>query len=425
MNSHITLRSFTKFLPSFENTDLVALAFTISNDKPGALQQALSCFLENNLNLTHISSKPASLLDSKQGYSFTVDISSPDCNSLSRVISQLKGLGMQATLLGGDEVPWFPRKLSDLDLLDQRTLGAGAELESDHPGFKDAEYRKRRHDIAQIAFDYQVSNQEIPTVDYTDKEKETWSIVYDKLHPLHKKYACHEFLESMNDFEKYCGLREDNIPQLRDISNYLKEKTGFRLKPVSGLLSSRDFLNALALRVFNSTQYIRHHSVPFYTPEPDIVHELLGHAPLFANPAFADFSQEIGLASLGASDEEVKKLATCYWYSVEFGLCTDNNQRKAYGAGVLSSVDELLNSMSDKAEFRYFDPFKACDIPYPITKLQPIYWISHSFAEAKEQMERFSSKMKKVFHVTYDKEENCVRVDHKIKGVLSKDYNHS
>jgi hypothetical protein len=81
--------------------------------------------------------------------------------------------------------------------------------------------------------------------------------------------------------------------------------------------------------------------------------------------------------------------------------------------------------MSDKAEFRYFDPFKACDIPYPITKLQPIYWISHSFAEAKEQMERFSSKMKKVFHVTYDKEENCVRVDHKIKGVLSKDYNHS
>lgn len=203
----------------------------------------------------------------------------------------------------------YPKCLEDLDGFCCKTLEYGAELSADHPGFTDESYRKRRAEITDIAKQYR-TGMAIPEIEYTAKEIETWGIIFDKLITLFPTHACSQHRSVFPLLIKECGYSRDKIPQLQKVSQFLRRRTGFTLRPVMGLLSSRDFLNGLAFRVFHSTQYIRHHSVPMYTPEPDVCHELLGHVPLFADEEFAGFSQEIGLASLGASDEEIKRLAT-------------------------------------------------------------------------------------------------------------------
>ena len=262
------------------------------------------------------------------------------------------------------------------------------ELEANHPGFNDPEYRKRRDESARLA---PPLNSGLPPerVLYSERECGTWATAFEKLSAFYPSHACREFSDVVNDI----GYSADTVPQLADVSEFLSERTGFRLQPVAGLVSAREFLEALSRRVFCATQYIRHHSQPLYTPEPDIVHELMGHAPMLAIPEFANLSQKIGEGSLQADDEQVEQLATLYWFTIEYGVVRQEGALRAYGAGLLSSFGELEHALSGEVEIRPFDPWQAKDTAYPITTYQPLLWSVNSIQEAFAKMDEFVQSM--------------------------------
>lgn len=376
-------------------------------EKIGTLAKALKIFESNKVNLIHIESRPSQ--NEKGRYEFYVHCKAKSKDIILATIEELKKNSTYLHIMSVDashddikeSVEWFPRFIRDLDQFSNRILSYGHELDSDHPGFTDQVYRARRKLFADIAYNYK-HGQKIPEVEYTSEEIATWGSVFNQLTSLYPTHACEEFMNIFNLLRANCGYSADNIPQLEVVSQFLKDCTGFSLRPVAGLLSPRDFLAGLAFRVFHSTQYIRHSSSPEYTPEPDVCHELLGHVPLFADHDFADFSQEIGLASLGASDEFIKKLSTCYWFTVEFGLCRQKGELKAFGAGLLSSFGELKYCLTNEPETRTFEPEKTALQEYPITTFQPIYYVADSFKDAKDKMSAFSMTIPKPFTIKYN-----------------------
>jgi phenylalanine-4-hydroxylase len=256
-------------------------------------------------------------------------------------------------------------------------------LGQDHPGFNDEAYRARRNTIAAAAMAW-TPGEPVPQIAYTDEEHEIWRTVSRELHVKHERYACREFLEA----KERLGLPEDRVPQLDEVTAGLAPLTGFEYHPAPGLVELREFYGSLGDDVFHSTQYVRHPSEPLYTPEPDIIHEVIGHGNMLASPRLAAIKREAGRAAQRVeTDAGLQTIADVFWFTMEFGVLREAGELRAYGAGILSSYGEIEEFRH--MEIRPLDFAEMTTIDYDITKYQPVLYCAASLDHLEESVGRF------------------------------------
>jgi phenylalanine-4-hydroxylase len=257
------------------------------------------------------------------------------------------------------------------------------ELGAEHPGVNDPEYRARRGEIAALALAWQ-PGLPIPRVEYTEIEQDVWRTVAHELARKHRIYACRDYIEGADRLR----LPVDRIPQLDEVSAALEPLTGYRYHPAAGLVPLREFYGSFADGIFHSTQYIRHHSVPLYTPEPDSIHEIIGHANQIAAPRFAAIYRQVGDAvNRLETDEALEYLSKVFWFSMEFGVLREDGEVRAYGAGILSSYGEIEEFRS--CELRPIDVHAMGTLDYDITHYQPVLFCADSVTQIEDVLGEF------------------------------------
>lgn len=260
------------------------------------------------------------------------------------------------------------------------------ELEPGHPGLGDGGYVQRRKELFALCRQHRLDRLGPPIINYTPEETRIWREVTPKLDELHQKHASQIYLKAKTDL----AITRTEIPQLRHLSGRLGQETNIHLVPAEGALPYRTFYKYIGERGFPVTQFIRHGSHPEFTPEPDMIHDCLGHVPPLLNQDYAELLVLIGKAvSATGRGEQVLALKRFSWFSIEFGLIQEAGEVKVFGAGILSSTGEIPYSLfSPDVTRRAFETDTVINTDYDPSRMQVNLFIAPSMPFLRRELEQ-------------------------------------
>jgi phenylalanine-4-hydroxylase len=217
--------------------------------------------------------------------------------------------------------------------------------------------------------------------DHSADDHETWGLLVDRQMDQLPGRACEAYLRGQDVLR----IEADRIPRLADLSHRLEEETGWTVANVPGLIHEKNFFELLADRTFPSTNYVRDRDELDYTPAPDCFHDIFGHMPMLTQPDFADFYQLFGRAALAAEGADRPRLERFHWFTVEFGLIQEQGENRIFGAGIVSSNEEVTHALSDEVTLHPFDPAHIVEKDdYEVYTLQDELFVLDSFEQLVE-----------------------------------------
>lgn len=268
--------------------------------------------------------------------------------------------------------------------------------------------------------------------DYSAINQAVWRFVMRKNISYLSKVAHKSYIKGLD----MTGISIDNIPSMYGMNRILKE-IGWAAVAVDGFIPPNAFMEFQAYKVLVIASDIRQLENIEYTPAPDIIHEAAGHAPIIANPDYAEYLRRFGevgaKAILSSHDnamyEAVRKLSilkeaknstqddienaeaevndlqnkkvplsemaqirNLHWWTVEYGLIGTIDYPKLYGAGLLSSIGESKWCISDKVKKIPYS-IKAAETEFDITKPQPQLFVTPDFAYLMEVLDEYANTM--------------------------------
>ena len=224
-----------------------------------------------------------------------------------------------------------------------------------------------------------------------NEDLQVWQILFDRQCEILKDTADPSFFKGIQDI----GFVREKVPVFDELSQTLRQTTGWEVFPVPGIVPNRQFFELLEQRKFCTTNWIRKMKDLDYLEEPDFFHDVFGHLPLLTNPFFAGFLEKLGeISSRFITDPEmVEYLSRFYWFTVEFGLIDTPEGIRIYGAGILSSRGETAYCLGPIPERRPFSVKQVLDTPYIKEKYQEVYYVIEDYEQLKDCLDHLEEEL--------------------------------
>ena len=224
---------------------------------------------------------------------------------------------------------------------------------------------------------------------YTQEDKIIWKLLFEEQIQNLQNKACKAYLEAVEELSEVFCSKE--IICFDKLSKKLKQKHGWSIVVVPGLIPVEEFFEMIQNKQFPSSTWLRTKKQMEYLEEPDMFHDIFGHIPLLMNKDYGDFIQKFG--KIGYSHRKdlhlIKQLQTLYWFTIEFGLVKETAGFSIYGAGILSSKKETIHVFENTIYTQPLNVEKVIETPYDISDIQETYFEIDSFSQLYESLDYF------------------------------------